>query len=184
MTADEAGALAGAWLTERRGEPCAVLAWSAREARTHWRFYWNTTAAIEGREVASKGVDAVCVDKRTRNVLLDPERRSPRDPVNAVYPAPPPGPVRTQEQAAAIAQAWLDATMEHWSSIVSARELHLGWAFFWNTDAFLRTGALEDTLGGNGPLVVLRDDGALHTLGTARPFDVMVAELETELGRG
>lgn len=130
MTSAEAKVLAAAFLTSLRGEPCAVFHWSAREARTHWRFYWNTVAAMEGRAAALKGVDPVAVDKRTGVVLLDPKRTAPRAPSNAVFPALPAGPVETKEDAAEIAQAWLDATMEHGSSICDAGVLPYGWAFF------------------------------------------------------
>jgi hypothetical protein len=178
MTSAEATVLADAFLSSLRGEPCAAIDWSASETRTHWRFYWNTVAAMEGRAAGLKGVDPVAVDKRTALVLLDPKRTTPHAPCNAVFPAPPAGPVETKERAAAIAQAWLDATMEHWSSLCGERELQYGWAFSWNSDAYLRTGAIEHALGGNGPLIVLRETGALYALGSATSFESVCAEFE------
>ena len=183
MTSAEAKALADAWLTERRGEPCAVFDWSAREARTHWRFHWNTVAAMEGRAAALKGVDPVCIDKQTGAVLFDPKPSAPGAPSNEVYPSPPRGPVATEGEAAQIAQAWLDATIEQWSSIVSTHALSYGWAFSWTADDYIRTGDVAHALGGNGPLVVLKDSGELYGLGTGRPLDVECAELEREVVR-
>lgn len=181
MTSAEAKALADAFLTSLRGEPCAVFGWSAREARTHWRFYWNTVAAMEGRAAGLKGVEPVAVDKRTGVVLLDPKVVDPRAPCNAVFPAPPAGPVETSDDAAAIAQAWLDATVEHWSSISNARLLPYGWAFFWNADEFIRTGNIAHAYAGNGPLIVLRETGALHSLGSALPFESTCASFERDV---
>lgn len=181
MTSGEARGLADAFLTSLRGEPCAVFDWSARETRTHWRFYWNSVAAMEGREAALKGVDPVAVDKRTGLVLLHPKQTAPHAPCNAVFPSPPRGPVETKEDAAAIAQAWLDATMEHWSSIASFRELPYGWAFFWNTDEYLRTGDIGHALGGNGPLIVSRETGALYGLGSAGTFEQQCAAFERDV---
>lgn len=181
MTSAEAKVLADRFLTSLRGEPCAVFDWSARETRTHWRFYWNTAASMEGRTAALKGVDAVTVDKRTGVVLLDPKRTAPRAPCNAVFPAPPAGPVETKEDAAAIAQAWLDATMEHWSSISDTRVLRYGWAFFWNSDEFLRTGDIEHAYAGNGPLMVLRETGALYALGSAMSFELTCTAFERDV---
>ncbi len=75
-------------------------------------------------------------------------------------------------------EAWLDATMEHWSSVVSAQELAYGWAFRWNSDRYLETLDVMYALGGNGPLIVLRATGELHALGTALPFDQLCANFE------
>lgn len=50
MTRSKAKVLANAYLSALQGVPCAVFEQDGREARTHWRFYWNTVAAIELRE--------------------------------------------------------------------------------------------------------------------------------------
>jgi hypothetical protein len=73
MMSSEAKALAEAYLTAQQGKPCIVIDWTAVETRTHWRFYWNTIAASEGRAPALKGVAPVAVDKRTGVALLDPK---------------------------------------------------------------------------------------------------------------
>lgn len=183
MTPGEATPLANAYLTALRGEPCAVFAWSAREARTHWRFFWNTVAATEGRAQALKGVDEVAVDKRSGVVLLDP-KRPPRAVLNFAFPAPPRGRIETETEAFEVAQSWLDATQECWSSLTTVKELPYGWAFSWDSDAYLATGDALLALGGNGPLVVLRATGELFALGTAHGFEAECAGFEREvLGR-
>jgi hypothetical protein len=60
--------------------------------------------------------------------MIDP-KRTPEECLNQSFPSPPPGAVGGVEQAQHLAQAWLDATMEHWSSIAEHRELPYAWAF-------------------------------------------------------
>ena len=177
MTLLEAKSRADAYLSSLRGEPCAVFDWSARETRTHWRFFWNTVAAIEGRAQALKGVDPVAINKASGEVLLDP-KRSPGDCLNRVFPSPARGPVEGVEEARRIAQAWLDATMESWSSILDHRELSYGWGFNWNVDEYLRTRDIRYALAGMGPLIVLKATGELFALGTATPFEQQCADFE------
>ena len=55
MTRAEAKVLANAYLSALQGVSCTVFEQDGREARTHWRFYWNTVAAIELREPALRG---------------------------------------------------------------------------------------------------------------------------------
>lgn len=181
MTSDEARALADGWLSALREEPCAAFAWSACEARTHWRFFWNTVAAMESRAPALKGVDPVCIDKRTGAVLFDSKPSDRTAPKNVAYPSAPSGPVATQEEAARIAQAWLDATMEHWCSITSGHALPYGWAFQWTTDDYIRTGDIMHALAGNGPLVVLKDSGELYGLGSAKTLEAECVDFEREV---
>jgi hypothetical protein len=147
--------IAEAYLTAQQGEPCVVIDWTVVETRTHWRFYWNRIAAIEGRAPALKGVAPVAVDKRTGVALFDPKVPA-NEPLNSRFPRRSPGAdVSTEGAGRAIAQGWLDATMEHWSSITRARELPYGWAFFWQSDEFLKTGDVAHAYGGNGPLIVM-----------------------------
>jgi hypothetical protein len=165
--ASEAKVRADAYLRTVQGEPCVVFDWSAIEARTHWRFYWNTVASIEGRAPALKGVAPVAVDKRTGVALLDPKHRE-GEPLNAVFPARPSGvDAGTEHGARAIAQGWLDATLEHWSSITECRDLTYGWLFSWESDEYLRTGNLLYAYIPNTPLIVIKSNGdLLWELGT------------------
>jgi hypothetical protein len=182
MMSSEAKSIAEAYLTARQGEPCLVIDWTVVETRTHWRFYWNSSAAAEGRAPALKGVAPVAVDKRTGVALLDPKARA-NEPLNGTFPPLPPGAeVSTEYAARAIAQGWLDATMEHWSSITSTRELPYGWAFFWQSDEFLRTGDVAHAYGGNGALIVMKSSGDLWMLGTALPVERMLADFECSRG--
>lgn len=182
MTASEAKARAEAYVSEREGVRCAIFDWSAREARTHWRFFWNTVAAIEGREPGRKGVAPVAVDKRTGIALFDP-KLSPDLPLNAAFPARLHGTsASSREGCRAIAQAWLDGTMEQWSTITGDRELEYGWGFLWQSDKYLRTHDRSHALVGNGPLVVVATTGDLWQLGTGHAFEESVARLEQRLG--
>lgn len=182
MDAAEAKALADVWLSAWRGVPCAVFDWSARETRTHWRFYWNTVAAMEGREPALKGLDPVAVEKRQGVVLLHPARSSAAHaPANEAFPSPAPRRRVTEEEAKRIAQAWIDATMEPPCSIVTTFALPYGWAFTWTTDANIRSNDVRDALGGNGPLVVLEESGALYPLGTEHPVEETCALFAREV---
>lgn len=49
-----------------------------------------------------------------------------------------------------------------------------GWVFGYQSNEFLRTGHLGDMLAGNAPLLVERQTGAIHTLGTASPVEFYV----------
>lgn len=51
-----------------------------------------------------------------------------------------------------------------------------GWIFFYNTQAFARSGNPLDGLAGNGPLYVTRW-GVLHELGTALPWQEAIEAL-------
>ncbi len=59
-----------------------------------------------------------------------------------------------------------------------------GWIVFYNSRAYLETGHPLEALGGNGPIVVMRADGQVHTLGTARAPSVSIAEFERSHGLG
>ena len=57
------------------------------------------------------------------------------------------------------------------------------WIFFYTSRAHLETGSFRHALAGNGPLVVERDTGRLHELGTARPVDEQLEELRRTVER-
>ena len=51
-----------------------------------------------------------------------------------------------------------------------------GWVFFYNTRSFIEFGSLSDSLVGNAPIIVCRQDGSLHETGTAHPVEHYIAE--------
>ena len=57
-------------------------------------------------------------------------------------------------------------------------ETSYGWVFFPNSTRYLRTRDPSDALAGNSPLLVLKQNGAVYELGTARPVLDALAELE------
>lgn len=60
------------------------------------------------------------------------------------------------------------------------REESFGWVFFWQSEAFVKSGDFRDALGGNAPLVILRESGELLTTGTAHPIDHYLDEIRRE----
>ena len=74
------------------------------------------------------------------------------------------------EQARSLAEEEL-AKMKHDDlelRILDVQEHVFGWVFFYQSEAFVRTGDPSQGVGGNAPLIVTRD-GALHHTGTAEP---------------
>jgi hypothetical protein len=53
--------------------------------------------------------------------------------------------------------------------------------FFFQSDRYLRTGAVEDKLAGNGPGLVNRQTGELTFLWSGRSIDEQIAEFEAAL---
>ena len=51
------------------------------------------------------------------------------------------------------------------------------WVFFYNSRAYIETGAFSHALTGNGPIVVERVTGQLHELTAARPIEEQLQEL-------
>jgi hypothetical protein len=47
------------------------------------------------------------------------------------------------------------------------QEEDFGWVFFYNSKAFIETGEFRYMLGGNAPIIVSRESGAVHVTGTA-----------------
>jgi hypothetical protein len=60
-------------------------------------------------------------------------------------------------------------------------ERRYGWVFFYNSVRYLETGDPAFALAGNGPIVVLRKDGAVIPLGSAQPVDDALRDLEDRL---
>ena len=61
------------------------------------------------------------------------------------------------------------------------REEDIGWLFFFNTREFVETGDMNAMLGGNAPLFVERQSGALRTTGTAHAVEHYLAAIRNEL---
>jgi len=55
-----------------------------------------------------------------------------------------------------------------------------GWVFFYQSAAYIRSGATSGRLAGNSPLVVLRDSGEIRTTGTAYPLDHYLRRIRDE----
>lgn len=62
------------------------------------------------------------------------------------------------------------------------REESFGWVFFWQSEAFVKSGDFRDQLGGNAPFVILRESGERLTTGTAHPIDHYLDEIRREYG--
>ena len=57
-------------------------------------------------------------------------------------------------------------------------EKDYGWVFFYTSRRYLETGEFRYMLAGNAPIIVEKEDGSLHELGTALPFQEYVREYE------
>ncbi|MFM0184142.1 YrhB domain-containing protein [Paraburkholderia aspalathi] len=57
-------------------------------------------------------------------------------------------------------------------------DVSFGWVFFYNTEAYVRSGAIGSMLAGNAPFVIDAEDGSLHVLGTAHPVERYLQEYE------
>jgi hypothetical protein len=55
-------------------------------------------------------------------------------------------------------------------------EEDFGWVFFWTSKKYLETGADEDMLLGNCPLIVDNEDGSIHDTGTAQSIEYYIEE--------
>jgi isocitrate dehydrogenase len=53
-----------------------------------------------------------------------------------------------------------------------------GWVFAYQSDEFLQTGNFSYALAGNGPLLVLKNDGTVIEFGTAYPMEWYLREFE------
>lgn len=66
--------------------------------------------------------------------------------------------------------------------IYPAVEKSYGWVFSYTSKLYAETGDMLHMLAGNGPVIVERGTGKLHTLGTANHPDISIAEFEREHG--
>ncbi|GHU01662.1 hypothetical protein FACS1894154_11630 [Betaproteobacteria bacterium] len=93
----------------------------------------------------------------------------------------------TKEQAALCAQAYLDNLSrsdlgDRYVLIEeSTIEKPYGWIFVFNSKKFLDTGNFIYALGGNGPIIVEKDTGVLHQLGTAMSLENSIKEFEEKI---
>jgi hypothetical protein len=69
-------------------------------------------------------------------------------------------------------------------AIASAQTIRkpYGWVFFYNSRRFLETGDPLERLGGNGPIIVEREDGRLHILPSASEPSAAVTAFEEAHG--
>ena len=51
-----------------------------------------------------------------------------------------------------------------------------GWIFFYQSRAFIETGDFSHFLVGNGPIVIERTDGSIHTLPSHKHPDEVIAD--------
>ena len=60
-------------------------------------------------------------------------------------------------------------------------EKEWGWVFFYNSERYLKTGAISHALAGNAPFIVNRHTGEIRVTGTALPIERYIEEYEREL---
>jgi hypothetical protein len=94
-------------------------------------------------------------------------------PAGAAPPIPSGGPEVAPtidlETAKQFVTAYLDdLRVEGGLEIVAVREYPCGWVFSWNSSEYARTQDINHMLGGNIPILVLRSDGAMYSLGPMR----------------
>ena len=81
----------------------------------------------------------------------------------------------TKEDARSRVQEYLReaALDENYAPVIldnQTMDVDLGWVFFYESDKYLRTGSISDSLAGNAPVVVKRADGSIIVTGTAYPL--------------
>lgn len=87
----------------------------------------------------------------------------------------------TIDEARAVAGRYVDELSRELSMelvIVEVAEKEPGWVFFYNTRAFAESRDPLMSLVGNAPLLVRKKDGSLVVLGTGRPVDDYIADME------
>ena len=91
----------------------------------------------------------------------------------------------SETEAAEIARSYVEE-MGHsvygGVAIIDVLTKPYGWIFFYNSKRYIETKDPLDALGGNGPFVVLRADGAIYQLGSAREPEVYIYEFELKFG--
>ncbi len=68
-------------------------------------------------------------------------------------------------------------------AIVDAHTIEkpFGWVFFYNSKKFLETGQFSDSLAGNGPIIVNKNDATIELCGTAQPVSELIERYERKL---
>jgi hypothetical protein len=74
------------------------------------------------------------------------------------------------------ARALAESEIKAWAHpeplvIMGEQEFDIGWAFFYNTERYCRTGELTDMLVGNSPILIDRRTGEVLATGTAHPIE-------------
>ena len=91
------------------------------------------------------------------------------------------GPI-DKAQAIAIARQTIAKASTHDHDMViqekKTEERDFGWVFFYTTRKFLETGDKKYLVPGNAPLVVEREDGSTHFLGTSLPPNRAIERFE------
>ncbi|KUY80796.1 MULTISPECIES: YrhB domain-containing protein [Burkholderia] len=94
----------------------------------------------------------------------------------------------TKDQALQLVREYLDQ-MDSTESIggyavVEGKtiEKQYGWVFVFNSKKYLETGNIIFSLGGNGPIIVERENGRLHQLGSASSLQDSVRQFEEANG--
>jgi hypothetical protein len=62
--------------------------------------------------------------------------------------------------------------------IVETMERPWGWVFFYDSEAHVRSGAFDDMIAGNGPILVERESGRLFLTGTAESTEHYITLFE------
>jgi hypothetical protein len=91
----------------------------------------------------------------------------------------------TEQGARELVEAFLADTakkIEGGLLIYPPDEKPYGWVYSYTSRLYAETGDFRYAIGGNGPIVVERATGKLHTLGTANHPDISVAQFEKEQG--
>lgn len=59
-------------------------------------------------------------------------------------------------------------------------EKEYGWVFFYDSLKYLETGNNRYLIAGNAPIIVEKNDGSIHVLGTAPPLERWIDEYEAQ----
>lgn len=94
----------------------------------------------------------------------------------------------TKEKALQIVQGYLDTLLPLDSDdqyVVIEKQIlekPYGWVFLFNSKKFLDSGNIFLSLCGNGPIVVQKDTGKIHQLGSANGLEATIKEFEEAMG--
>lgn len=87
--------------------------------------------------------------------------------------------LRTLERAMDLdgsALPWNKDRPPHQLVIVDVQEHDFGWVYIYNSKQYAESGNFLDSLAGNAPVIVARDDGQLYATGTVRSLDHYLEE--------